>query len=229
MNQLPPDDYTSRLRSHMQTAGISSYKELRQQAAVSEWQIKQLRQGKAAHLRAGSLHRVSQVLRVSIAQLLAEFSHLFPDSEPPSDTSVPLELERLKQEYQRLQGQLVQQREMLWQEFQQSSLQALESWLIQFPTAAYAAQANPTVPAVRLLPLMRPMEQLLQDWHVEAIAPVGAELPYDPQMHQLIEGTAEAGDRVRVRYVGYRQGDKILYRVKVSPVISDGAAPEAST
>jgi len=32
------------------------------------------------------------------------------------------------------------------------------------------------------------MEQLLQQWGLEAIAPVGAELSYDPQLHQLLEG-----------------------------------------
>jgi len=64
------------------------------------------------------------------------------------------------------------------------------------------------------------MDVLLQQWGVEAIAPVGAELPYDPQQHQLLEGTAQAGDQVLVRYTGYRQGDKLLYRAKVSPVPS---------
>jgi hypothetical protein len=37
-------------------------------------------------------------------------------------------------------------------------------------------------------------------------------------LHQLLEGTAQPGDLVKVRYTGYRQGDKLLYRVKVSPV-----------
>jgi len=58
----------------------------------------------------------------------------------------------------------------------------------------------------------------LQQWSVEAIAEVGKELPYDPTQHQLIEGTAQPGELVRVRYTGYRQGEKLLYRAKVSPV-----------
>ena len=104
------------------------------------------------------------------------------------------------------------------QEFQQSSLQVIESWLLQCPTAAYAAQQNQQLPAVRLLPLVRPLEQLLQEWGVEAIASVGAEIPYDPHLHQLMEGTAQPGEAVRVRYIGYRQSEKLLYRAKVSPV-----------
>ena len=136
-----------------------------------------------------------------------------PEVDPPSEVLITLQ-----QEYQRLQQQLEQQRETLMQEFQQSSLQVLESWLVQWPTAAYAAQQNEQLPAVRLLPLIRPVESLLQQWGVEAIAPVGAEVPYDPQHQQLMSGSAQPGDKVRVRYTGYRQGDKLLYRAKVSPV-----------
>jgi transcriptional regulator with XRE-family HTH domain len=104
------------------------------------------------------------------------------------------------------------------QEFQQTSLQILESWLVQFPTAAQAAQQNPDLPAARLLPLIRPVEQLIKSWGVEAIAPVGSEQTYDPQVHQLMEGTAAAGDRVKIRYAGYRQGDRLLHRARVSPI-----------
>ncbi|HEY9295620.1 MAG TPA: nucleotide exchange factor GrpE, partial [Phormidium sp.] len=106
------------------------------------------------------------------------------------------------------------------QEFQQQSLQILESWLIQWPRAAYAAQQNPEAPAVKLLPLLRPVEQLLREWGVEAIASVGAELPFDPQQHQLIKGTAQPGDTVKVTHIGYRQGDKLLHRAKVEQISS---------
>ncbi|MGB7379946.1 MAG: XRE family transcriptional regulator, partial [Rivularia sp. (in: cyanobacteria)] len=37
-------------------------------------------------------------------------------------------------------------------------------------------------------------------------------------IHQLIEGNAQPTEKVKVRYTGYRQGDKLLYRAKVSPV-----------
>ena len=47
---------------------------------------------------------------------------------------------------------------------------------------------------------------------------MGAEVAYNPQMHELIEGTAEPGATVRVRYTGYVQGEKLLYRAKVSYV-----------
>lgn len=213
-------NYTERLRSLMQAAGIESFRALSRQAAVSEWQVRQLRRGKADQLRGESLCRLSEVLQTSLHNLLSQFSLLSPAPEKAISEASPelvQQLEVLKLEYQRLQDQLTQQREVLWREFQQESLNALESWLIQYPTAVYSAQQNPQVPATRLLPLMRPVETLIKNWQVEAIATVGAEIPFDPQSHQLIDGNAETGDRVRVRYVGYRQGDRLLHRAKVSP------------
>ena len=124
----------------------------------------------------------------------------------------------MQQEYQRLQATLDIQRESLMQEFQLSSLQILESWMLQWPTAASKAQENQHLPAVKLLPLMRPVEKLLQEWGVEAIAPVGSSIPYNPQQHQLLEGTAQPGEAVKVLYTGYIQGEKLLYRAKVIPV-----------
>ena len=202
------DSYPQRLRSLLKQAHIPSLKALSRAAEVSEWQVQRLSKGQAAKMRVESLHKLAQALRVSTVELVAEFSELAIIT--PTDSN-------LQQEYQRLHIQLQQQQEILQQEFQNTSLQILESWLIQYPTAAYAAQQN-DVPASRLLPLMRPVEQLIKAWGLEAIAPVGTEIPYDPQIHQLMEGHAEVGDRVKVRYTGYRQGEKLLYRAKVSPV-----------
>ncbi len=215
-------DYTQLLQQLMQRLGFSSYKQLCRSAGVSEKQLRRLRVGEASQLRGETLLKLSQALQVSLSELLETFSSLGADNcVPPVDTSQvekgeAASLAALRQEYQRLQQQLENQRETLMQEFQQSSLQVLESWLVQWPTAAYAAQQNQQLPAVRLLPLLRPVEQLLQEWGVEAIASVGSELPYDPQWHQLMEGIAQPGDLVKVRYTGYRIGEKLLYRAKVS-------------
>jgi DNA-binding Xre family transcriptional regulator len=211
-------DYTQRLQQLMQALGFSSFRQLSQSTGISEKQLRRLRNGQVAQLRVETLLKLSQSLQVSVNELLAMFSSesTHPASQEKEDKAG--QIEALRQEYQWLQQQLQEQRETLMQEFQQSSLQVLESWLVQWPTAAYAAQQNQQLPAVRLLPLVRPVEQLLQDWGVEAIASVGSEIPYEPQWHQLMEGTAQPGEIVRVRYIGYRQGEKLLYRAKVSPV-----------
>ena len=214
------DSYPQRLRSLLHQANLPSLKALSRAAEVSEWQVKQLSRGQAAKMRVESLHKLAQALQVSVVELVAKFSELSCSSRDPQGGALPTDA-NLQQEYQRLQLQLQQQQETLQQEFQNTSLQILESWLIQYPTAAYAAQQN-DVPASRLLPLMRPVEQLIKAWGLEAIATVGEEVVYDPQIHQLMEGNAEVGDRVRVRYTGYRQGEKLRYRAKVSPVKTVG-------
>lgn len=214
-------DHTAALRELMQRVGLSSFKALSRAAAVSKWQIEQLRQGQVVHMRVEPLLKISQALQIPLVDLIARFSAGTLDaaclSTPQANQAT---IEQLQREYQRLHTQLSEQRALLQQEFQQTSLQILESWLLQFPTAAYAAQQNPQIPATRLLPLLRPIDQLLQSWGIEAIAPVGSELPYDPHLHQLMDGNAQPGDLVKVRYAGYRQGEKLLYRAKVSPVAS---------
>ncbi|WP_293336004.1 helix-turn-helix domain-containing protein [Microcoleus sp. CAWBG58] len=212
-------DYAPQLQRLMQQAGISSDRELSQKAGVPEIQVIRLRRGLALKTRADILLKISQALQISLTELLATLAPDFVELEkaPPTalEKAPPTALE---QEYQRLQVAIAQQRESLMQEFQLASVQILESWMLQWPTAASKAQENHNLRAQKLLPLLRPVEQLLQHWGIEAIAPVGAEIPYNPQQHQLIEGTAQAGEPVKVRYTGYTQGDKLLYRAKVSLV-----------
>ncbi|WP_204153808.1 helix-turn-helix domain-containing protein [Leptolyngbya sp. CCY15150] len=200
-----PPDYTPRLRSLMMAADIPSFRALSQTAIVSKTAVNRLRRGQAAALRGEVLHQLAQALHRSIPQLLQDFSDL-PIASSAESTRQP--------DDQPTQ----QQTEELRQAFQQEVLHQIESWLIQWPTAVYAAQKNPQVPASRLVPLLRPVEHLLDHWGLEAIAPVGDEVAYDPQQHQLLAGHAQAGDRVLVRYTGYRQGDRLLHRAKVSPV-----------
>lgn len=204
-------DNTPQLQHLMQQAGFSHLKQLSQKAGVSELDLIRLRRGLVLQTKVETLLKISQALQISLTELLAT---LAPESVPSGESDTA----GLQVEYQRLQGQMQQQRTELLQEFQTSSLQTLESWLLQWPTAVAKAQENPQLPATKLLPLVRPVEQLLQQWGVEVIGPVGIEIPYNPQQHQLIEGTAGVGEFVKVRYVGYCQGDKLLHRAKVSPI-----------
>lgn len=216
MAQVSHPDFTQSLQKLMQGLGVSSYKALAKTAGVSDRQLLRLRRGELDRMRVDVLLKLSQALQLSLTELVVTFS---PATEQPThqEESTPA-VAQLKKEYERLQAQLDSQRQELWLEFQQSSLQVIESWLLQWPTAAQKARENPQLAAVKLLPLVRPIEQLLQKWEVEAIAPVGAEVAYDPQLHQLLEGTAQPGEKVKVRYTGYHQRDKLLYRAKVSPI-----------
>ncbi|MEH2399449.1 nucleotide exchange factor GrpE [Nostoc sp.] len=211
---------TQKLQDLMQQVGISSFKALSRAAGVSERQLLRLRQGKLEQMRVEVLLKLSPVLQMPLSELVTTFStvELLQAKTAPTQELLQ-EIADLRTEYDRSQQQIEQQQEILLQELQQSSLQLLESLLLQWPTAAQKAQENPQLAAVKIVPLVqKPLEKLLQAWGVEAIAPVGAELPYDPQLHQLMEGTAQPGEKVKVRYTGYLQGEKLLYRAKVSAV-----------
>lgn len=194
----------------MKNVNISGLKELSQLSGVSSWQLARLEHGLITRMEVATIIKLSQTLQISVTELIRTFA---PEANLKPDTE---SLTTLKQEYQRLEQQLSEQRETLWQEFQQNSLNILESWLLQWPSAVVAANNNPQFPLKTLLMLVKPVEKLVISWGLKPIASVGAQLPYNPQEHQLLEGTAQPGDLVKVRNLGYKKGNKLLYRAKVS-------------
>lgn len=111
---------------------------------------------------------------------------------------------------------------------QHQALQILEPFLRFWPTAAYAAHQNPTAPAQRILPLVKPVFQLLEQWGVNRIGEVGDCVPFDPHQHQSDHAPLAAGTPVRITHVGYWWGDRLLFRARVTPVDTLGqAAPPA--
>ncbi|AFY54818.1 putative transcriptional regulator [Rivularia sp. PCC 7116] len=213
-------DFTANLLELMQQKDISSFKDLSKVAGVSEYQIQRLRKGEIQQMRLEFLVKLSQALKIDLSELINNFSETNLIKQSASTEQSPSsEIIDLKKEYERLQKQLENQEQLLLAKFQQSSLQILESLLIQFPTAASKAKENRQLPAANIVPLIeKPITRLLQEWGIEAIAQIDTELPYEPEIHQLIEGTAQPQEKVKIRYTGYRQGDKLLYRAKVSPV-----------
>ena len=210
-----------RLVAMMQRVGINNLEELSDRSGIFKWQLLRLQCGLLPKLRIEILLKLSQTLNVAPLELVSIFS---PESEVSSQGEIgtnfnetEAKLAAIKQEYDRLQQEFEQQKITLEQEFQQSSFSILESLLLQLPTAAAAATDNPEFSAAKLLPLLGPLNDLLDSWGIEAIETVGDMVEYNPQRHELIEGEVEAGASVKVRYVGYQQGDKLLHRAKVSP------------
>lgn len=212
MNQSFSVNYATQLQNLMQKANLSSYQELSQKAEVSELQIIRLRLGLAAQMRVDILLQISQALGITLTELLTNFAPQLVNKSAEASRS------EIEQENHYLQQELDRQKQILIQEFQQSSLQILESWLQQWPTVTEKAKQNPRLAAVKILPLIRPVEQLMQQWNVKSIAVVGSEVPFDPQLHQLMEGSVDKGEMVKIRYTGYKQGEKLLFRAKVSPI-----------
>ncbi|HEY9888330.1 MAG TPA: helix-turn-helix transcriptional regulator [Candidatus Obscuribacterales bacterium] len=203
---------TDTLKQLMTTAGIPSYRALAARAGVSMWAVQQLRGDRLSHMRLATLQRLAAALTLPLPELLHRFQGT--EAQPgASGSSAPLTAD-----YDHLQAQLRQQESLLRQRFQREVLTTLETWLVQWPTVVQAVTRNPDLPASRVVPLVQPLGDLLAQWGVEAIAPVGAILPYDPQHHELLAGHALPGALVKVRYTGFRQGETLLYRAQVSPV-----------
>ena len=216
MNESIYEDNKNKLRVLLKQAGLKNFQELSKAAEISQWQLTRVQYGLMHRMTLEKILKLASVLNISLEQLITTF---IPESKYPKNWQPQPETRntlRENQEYQRLQNSLKQQKETLKQEFHTASIQTIESWLLQWPTAVAAISKNPELPAERLLLLMKPIEELVSLWGLEAICSVGEELPYDPQWQEIMKGDAEPGDMVQVRYVGYKQGDRILYKAKVS-------------
>jgi molecular chaperone GrpE (heat shock protein) len=203
-------DRTEILRPLMKLVSVSSFQVLSDRAGVSRRAIDTLRKGNAATLRYSDLAKLAEVLQIEVNELIAKF---ISNLESASTT-----IAALREEYQRLQQKLENQKQDLRSQFERETIQQLESLLLQLPSAAHAAQQNPQMLAKNILPLLRPLDALLQKWGITMIGSVGVEVAYDPQKHQLMEGSdqLEEGGSAIVRYVGYMQGEKLLYRARVA-------------
>ena len=214
------------LKRLMATAGIPSFRALCRQAGISDWAVQQVKRDRITHMRVETLQKLAAGLQLSLSELLCSFGVIecqIQSSPQPTDNSpLPINIHEhnaaLAIEYQRLQNQLADQEVALRGRFQQEVLTVIEPWLLQWPTVTHAVEKNPELPATRLVPLVQPVQNLLTQWGIEAIAPVGSELPYNPQQHQLMNGNIQPGEPIKIRYTGFVQGNTLLYRAKVSPV-----------
>lgn len=222
------NDRTEILRQQMTLVGISSFQSLSEQTGVSRRAIDTLRKGNASTLKYTDLSKLAQILQIELTELIAKFIHPLNSSQinessstsssEPSNNSSNATILALRDEYQSLQQKLENQQQELRSQFERETIQQLESLLLQLPSATYAAKQNPDLPAKNILPLLKPLDQLLHKWGITGIGSVGEEIPYDPQRHQLMEGTEEMelGHPVIVRYVGYAKDGTLLYRARVA-------------
>lgn len=208
------NEHSQRLRELMGLVGIASYRMLALKAGISLWQIEQLRAGKGEQMRLAVLSRLAVALEISLSSLLQVFG-LSPVEDCDSEESAKRQLATVKQEYERLKEEVDKREALGRSQTKSEALQILESWLVQWPTIAKRAAENEELKAVKVLPFVRPVETLIEHWGIAAIAPVDAEVDYDPQLHQLIGGTAQKGEKVRVTHSGCLEEGKLLHRAKV--------------
>ncbi|MGI0482723.1 helix-turn-helix domain-containing protein [Geminocystis sp. CENA526] len=178
---------------------IETYLQLSRKSKVSEWQFYRLENHLLDHIPFGVLKKIAKALNISVDTLINQLEDNFDRTIPDNNLSL--------------------KKETLMEEYQQQTLTILESLLLQLPTVIHAVNNNPDLPANRLLPLLEPLNQLLSAWGIISIDRVGDIVDYNPQEHELMENCdTENISKVEIRYVGYRQKDKLLYRAKVSPI-----------
>lgn len=224
-NQSPPRPISpseQAFQNVMQRANISSQRALAEKADVSRWQVQQLRQGNIETMRLAVLKKLATALDCSLTELLRVFD---PSLTPLEETAVIQEqvnnrddITLLRQEYSRLEQRLEKQANSLQHQFQTETLQRIESWLTYWPTAARAATERDGFDAKKLLPLIKPIERLMEAWGVTAIGTLGEQIAYDPTQHQLAKGIAQPGQMVRISHLGYRHAGNLLQRAKVVPI-----------
>ncbi|WP_330204457.1 helix-turn-helix transcriptional regulator [Cyanobacterium sp. Dongsha4] len=200
----------------MNSKGVKNYLELSRKSQVSELQFYRLEHNLIDNIPLGILRKIALAFDISLQTLIDNLSKLPQEIlSHEVEKDLKLECERLLKENEQLKQSLIK-------EYQRDTITILESLLLQLPTISYAVKNNPEIPATRLLPLMQPVKDLLRFWDIETIGEVGEVVKYDSQLHELMEDTqddTQTCEMVKIRYVGYRQGEDLLYRAKVSPIV----------
>jgi hypothetical protein len=126
------------------------------------------------------------------------------------------EIINLQKQCQRLREELEAQSSLLKSDFRSEVFEQLQTLLTNYPTAREMAKVKPDLPAKNLISLFTSLENLLENWGYETIGKPWEEVNYNPQIHQADSDDIEVGESVYIRFVGYRDGENILYPAKVS-------------
>lgn len=175
------------LQSLMAKAGYSSWAALSRASGISLKQLRRVRQSTVADLKIHTISQLAQALQMSPTALCAELLGSPPVPERDAES------------------------------FHREGLDRLESWLRYWPIAVSKVEAQAEIKPINLVKLVKPIEEWVSSWGVEVIAPVGAQVPYNPQWHQLTQGAATPGTLVTVVAPGYRYRQKLWFRAEVEP------------
>lgn len=140
-------------------------------------------------------------------------------ASPPDTTTKDQEIAELLQQCQRLRTELDQKSSQNSADFKDITFEELQTLLTNYPTACHLAEAKPELPAKNLIALFTPLENLINSWGYQTIGKVWEQVNYDPQIHQADDDEIPEGEKVYIRFVGYRDGERILVPAKVSQTL----------
>ncbi|HEY9835853.1 MAG TPA: hypothetical protein V6D27_03090 [Vampirovibrionales bacterium] len=215
----------------MKQLGLIHWKQLAQTAGISTLRLRQIRSGAIGNIPWGDLCQLAQALKWSVGELEQQLQGLNTPSETATagvigNSNSELEAQ-LRQQCQRLREELDRQKSQLWESFCQSTFEELQTLLTNYPTAVEMARIKPDLPAKNLTALFAPLGNLLENWGYEPIGHPWESVAYNPQFHQGDCDEIHPGEVVYIRFVGYRQGDRILSPAKVSRTLPSGIKPSS--
>ena len=127
------------------------------------------------------------------------------------------EIAALREEYERLREQGERERGHAASAGFDALARRLAPLLAQLATMEALAGGERAPRLEDVFKLFDMLEKVLADDGLARIGAVGEETTFDSRWHQRIGGAeVDDGDRVRVRFVGYRMGESVLLKTMVS-------------
>jgi len=168
------------------------------------------------------------VILVIIVYIILRF--LFPENnqdtsinnQPVASPNTEQKLKELEIQCQRLRDELKQQSQQLQTDFQHETFTQLQTLFRNYPTAKKMALAKPNLPAKNLVSLFTSLDNLITSWGYTVIGETWEQVNYNPQLHQADNDDIQEGDLVYIRFIGYQNGDQVLYPAKVSRTLPAG-------
>ncbi|BAQ64470.1 hypothetical protein [Geminocystis sp. NIES-3709] len=143
----------------------------------------------------------------------------YKKSEQESKTKVDNlenQIERLEKKCLELNQEIENLPIKLIRDWQQKSFESLQTLLANYPTAKIMVKLKPELPAKNVITLLKPLDKVLIQWGIESIGKPWEKVSYNPQIHYSDEENLIPNEMVYIRFVGYRQQEKILLPAKVS-------------
>jgi molecular chaperone GrpE (heat shock protein) len=175
------------------------------------------------------LKQTSQQIQRDLEQRLQETTDTLQTTQREKAT-LEDQVEALKQQCLRLRNTLEQQATQVQQDTQATAFEQVQMLLTQYPTVRRMVEGKPDLPARNVVAMFTTLDNLIQSWGYQTIGSPWEAVVYDPQLHQGDVSDLQAGESVYIRFVGYRQGDRILTPAKVSRTLpATAGTPSGAT
>lgn len=211
------------LQERMKQLGIPTWQALATKSGLTRLHLRWVRRGEVADLKLNQVINLAAALHWHPEELLHNLGVLSSSPTAIQEVSIQRNLEEeLRQQCLRLRDELQQQKSQLSADFRDAAFEQLQTLLANYPSARKMAEAKPTLPAKNFIALLTPLDNLVESWGWQRIGSAWEQVAYNPQLHQPDADDIQEGDLVYIRFVGYRDRERILCPAKVSRTLPGG-------